>query len=142
MGMELVHGKPHTRGFEILDLYPSGWNQLVELGIQNGWEPAVSPPDLPKDGHLCNFSCWYFWDQPAEVTKKQASAWADALEKALETPELRNATLPKFLQDSTEGVEAALSDPNYSRFNGLSREMVERFVRFLRRGKFIYAAWD
>ncbi len=142
MALELVHGKPHQSGFEVLDLGQTAWKQLVELGIKHGWRPEVAPHDLPKDGHLCNFSSWYFWDQPAEVTKTQANAWAEALERAIQTPELKDASLPDFLRRNPKGTEAALEDPNYARFNGLSREMVERFVQFLHRGKFIYAVWD
>lgn len=142
MALELVHGKPGEKAFEVVDLCHSGWKQLVELAMRFDWDPKSIPSDAPKDASLCNFSSWYFWDQPAQVTSAQATAWADALDRALETPELKNATLPKFLKDAEQGVEVALSDPNYARFNGLSREMVEQFVRFLRRGEFIYAVWD
>jgi hypothetical protein len=131
MALELVHGKPGAKNFAELDLSPSTWEQLVKLGESQEWKRETQ------------LSVWFYWDSPQNVPKTEALAWADALERAMEVPELKNAELPKFLkQRGKDGTEAALVDPNYSRFRGLSREMVERFVQFLRKGEFIYALWD
>jgi hypothetical protein len=144
MALELVHGKPDKPGFEVLDLGHTTWKQLVALGLDNGWVPPDSSKnkEKPDNEHVCNFSGWYFWDRPAEVPRQVALEWAAALKRAIEIPELKDAKLPDFFKKHKNGTEIALSDPNYSRFNGLSREMVERFIKFLKHGAFIYAVWD
>jgi hypothetical protein len=134
MALELVHGKPGQRGFEVLDLSISSWKLIIELATKNGWSP-------PKDA-ACNFSEWYYWDHPAQVSRKEAQLISAALKRALETPELRDATLPASLRSFKDAPDAVLVDSNYSRFCGLSREMVERVVKFFDRGGFQYAVWD
>lgn len=144
MALELVHGRPGQRGFEILDLSIDTWLLLTQLAKNHGW----TPPEAPRGGDpsraqpVCNFSEWYFWGKPAQVTRSEALDLAAALTRALETPELRNAKLPSSFRKFKGATEAALADSNYARFCGLSREMVERAIKFLNQGEFEYAVWD
>lgn len=137
MPMELVHGKPNIAGFEVLDVDYSAFKQLIQLAKKNGWEP--SEKTLKATGNL---SSWCYWDNPGEVSRTDAKEMASALKRALQVPELKEATLPRILSKQKGGVEAVLSDPNYTRFRGMQREMVERFIKFLQRGSFAYAISD
>jgi len=135
MGLELVHGQLGSPEHSVFDVDSAAWDQIIELARRNGWTPSDETVKSSK-----NITIWAYWNNPAKVSGQDALSMAEALEQALRIPPLAEAHLPEAIRSLENGVEAALADPNLSRFIGLRRELVERFVDFLRKGEFIYAA--
>src|ERR1019366_5129841 len=122
---------------DYLQAASSGWDAAFTLGVLYGWRPAGTRHDDP------DWEGGYFSNDGARVTVEDARALGSALERALGDPDpvavspvQRIKGLPAHLRellgddrDYVRGVLERLTSAD-------TREDLDRYVRFLRRGSF------
>ena len=121
------------------------WDAVSKLGRENGWQPMgtlPSDPDiLQKFIEWGSFNPDYEPDDYARsklVLAKDANAWAAALEKALNIDaqaKFESEKLPALLRDE-------MTEEDFLKANrGISKEHIQDFISFLKKGGFGFA-WD
>ena len=116
------------------------WRDVLTLAKEHGWQPTGAAPCDPQDKKWKNadeeIKTNYDpgdWLYQKEIRADDAQALADALEKA-ELPPASARPLLIGSEMSSEELVAANKK--------LSPELIKDFIKFLRKGKFIFVMDD
>ena len=120
------------------------WRDVLTLAKEHGWQPTGTSPRDPQDKKWNNadeeIKTNYDpgdWLYQKEIRADDALALADALEKSLQhAGTLRSTASPLLLSSDMNIEELAAANRK------LSTEFLEDFIKFLRKGKFIFVMDD
>lgn len=120
------------------------WRDMLALAKEHGWQPIGTSPLDPHDKKWKNadeaIKTNYDpgdWLYQKEFHADDAQALADALEKALQNGNIPSSSARPLLLGS-EMSDAELVTANRK----LSPELLEDFIKFLHKGKFIFVMDD
>jgi hypothetical protein len=120
------------------------WKEVLDLGQKMGWNPHGSMFERTlnnKTPEISNYEPSSWGDNDYKVfTAEDASKLADSLEKALVLRDIiQNGN---DHQRNTILLTSAMTESEYKHINrNLSKEFLEEFIQFLRKGKFKFI-WD
>ena len=120
------------------------WRDVLTLAKEHGWQPTGAAPCDPKDKRWNNadeeIKTNYDpgdWLYQKEIRADDAQALAGALEKAVQHAEPpRSKASPLLLGSDMSSEELVTANKK------LSPELLEDFIKFLRKGKFIFVMDD
>ena len=120
------------------------WRDILTLAKEHGWQPTGTSPRDPQDKKWNNAAeeiktnydpgDWFY---QKEFHADDAQALADALEKALQQAQLPPSPARPLLLGSDMSSEELVTANKK-----LSPEFLEDFIKFLRKGKFIFVMDD
>ena len=145
-GMPVPKELEAVRKNRFFQCHASFWKEVLRLGRENGWQPMGTLPADQFSLKMCikhgKVDASYEPDEHAfakAVVAKDASAWAAALEKALNTVGVEKSesekNWPKLLRDDMT------QDDFIAANRGLTKEHIQEFIGFLKKGEFGFA-WD
>lgn len=135
---------PPNPDFRKFSCSGQNWEKALELGQKMGWTPMGSVLEKTIDTSQPIMSDYKpsSWgeDDYKIFSEKDAAAFADALQKAVELME--EFQLKEYGKDSSILIVEGMNKDEYSQINrNLSQDFLNDFISFLRKGKFKFV-WD
>jgi hypothetical protein len=132
-------GKPDAVGRRFFCCSATNWRQVLQLGLDWGWQPAGTSSDNAWKNdweQYGRFSADYECDEWGKsVSAADATALAEALERASRQPLPKFERGPTLLREDVTADEARMANAN------LDAGSLGELIRFLRRGEFTFL-WD
>ena len=119
---------------------PSGWALLLNVAEAYGWTPQGSLP--PEGVDAAEWVGDYDTNDGARVSREDAKAMADALERALADPERANVEreISRAMNQALRQMEIEALDedigPEEEELLTTNDEILQTLIRFLRAGGF------
>jgi hypothetical protein len=134
---------PETEEFRSFDTHGNIWPQLLTLAEANGWKAEGTHPDEPQD-RPNTFKPDYDpedWLHAKRVSARDAANLANALSRVRDAIVRGNLRpFPRSPRPTILG-DAMTQDQILAVNRGISAELLDEFIAFLRSGEFVFA-WD